>query len=216
MNDPHPPSSTERADVAALAGAALTALGHVVSTVFGFSGPFVVGACALWLAFFVRRARRDPRWLREWGLRLDGLARAARAPFAFAVVAAAALALYAAANGRLQFPPHALFCLLLYPVWGIIQQVLVLGVVVGNLEKLAYFRAHRVLLVALGAALFGAVHLPDLVLVAGTTGLALLYVPHFLRYRHALPLGIVHGWIGTLFYLWVLGRDPWLELFGNA
>lgn len=30
------------------------------------------------------------------------------------------------------------------------------------------------------------------------------------------PLGVAHGWIGTGFYLWVLGRDPWLELFGQG
>lgn len=198
----------------ALIGAALTALGHIFSTAFGFSGPFVVGACVLWIAFLTWRAMREPRWLREWGLRFDGLAEAARVPLVFFLGATVALAIYAVLNGTLYFPLHAIFCFALYPIWGLVQQVLVLGVVVGNLEKFAYFRSRRVLLILLGAAIFGAVHLPEGVLVVGTTLLALLYVPHFLRYRSAIPLGVVHGWLGTIFYLWVLRRDPWLELFG--
>jgi hypothetical protein len=44
--------------------------------------------------------------------------------------------------------------------------------------------------------------------------LALLYVPHFLRYRNVLPLGLVHGWLGSLFNLWALNKDPWLRTFG--
>ncbi|MBL8896253.1 MAG: hypothetical protein JNM84_01435 [Planctomycetes bacterium] len=109
-------------------------------------------------------------------------------------IALPSFALYVASRGALRVPPHALFCLLLYPLWGLIQQVLVL----------------------VGALVFGAVHLPALLLTVGTTLLALLYVPQFLRDRNVGPLGVAHGWIGTFFYLWVLERDPWLELFGQG
>jgi hypothetical protein len=48
-----------------------------------------------------------------------------------------------------------------------------------------------------------------------TFGLGLVYIPLYLRYRNLWPLGFYHGWLGTLFYLWVLGRDPWVETFGR-
>jgi hypothetical protein len=211
----HHVTPSDGPDKLALAAAGITALGHFASTALGCPGPFVVGACAFWLGFLTFRALHDPRWLGAWGLRKDDLGAAARLPGFLCVFASAAFASYAAWRGHLRFPPHALFCLLLYPLWGIIQQVLVLGVVVGNLEQLAAFRRRRWLLVALGSIVFGAVHLPALVLTLGTTLLACIYVPHFLRYRHVWPLGVAHGWIGTLFYLWVLERDPWLELFGG-
>jgi hypothetical protein len=38
----------------------------------------------------------------------------------------------------------------------------------------------------------------------------------FLRWRNVWPLGICHGWLGVLFYFWVLGRDPWLEILGGV
>ncbi|MBL8896250.1 MAG: hypothetical protein JNM84_01420 [Planctomycetes bacterium] len=208
------PSPRSGPDVLALAAAGITAAGHFVSTALGWPGPFVVGACAFWLVFLGDRVRRDRRWLAAWGLRKRGLLAATRFPLGLTAVALASFALYAASRGALHFPPHALFCLVLYPLWGLIQQVLILGVVVGNLEPLECFRRRRVLLVLVGALVFGAVHLPALLLTVGTTLLALLYVPHFLRHRNVWPLGVAHGWIGTGFYLWVLGRDPWLELFG--
>jgi hypothetical protein len=215
MEDRHR-APTEEPDLLALTAAAITAAGHFVSTALGWPGPFVVGACVLWLGFLAYRVTRDPRWLEAWGLRRAELPAAARFPLALTGTAIAAFAIYAASHGSLRFPPHALFCLVLYPIWGLIQQVLILGVVVGNLERLDVFRRRRVLLCALGALLFGAVHLPALLLTCGTTLLAALYVPHFLRHRNLWPLGVAHGWIGTFFYLWVLGRDPWLELFGKS
>ena len=104
--------------------------------------------------------------------------------------------------------------LLLYPLWGTIQQFLELGVVVGNLEKVGGLGSNTPLLIQTGAFLFGAVHVPDLMLTAGTTVLAFVYVPLFLRHRNVWPLGIVHGWLGALFYLWALNHDPWLRTFG--
>jgi membrane protease YdiL (CAAX protease family) len=55
---------------------------------------------------------------------------------------------------------------------------------------------------------------PEIPLMLTTFGLGLVYIPLYLRYRNLWPLGLYHGWLGTLFYLWVLGRDPWVETFG--
>ena len=75
-------------------------------------------------------------------------------------------------------------------------------------------RTNKPLLILTGALLFGALHVPDLMLTAGTTVLAFVYVPLFLRHRNVWLLGIVHGWLGSLFYLWALNDDPWLRTFG--
>ena len=60
----------------------------------------------------------------------------------------------------------------------------------------------------------GVAHVPEWPLVAATFGLGLCLVPIYLRYRNLWALGVAHGWLGTFFYLWILGRDPWLEAFG--
>jgi uncharacterized protein len=127
---------------------------------------------------------------------------------------ALALGAYAYWQGRLWLPLYAVLLFLLYPVWGLIQQFLALGVAVQNLELVPVLSRQKWLLAVLSAVLFGAVHAPDLRVVAATFLLELILVPIFLRYRNLWPLGVVHGWLGMLFYLWGLGRDVVAESFG--
>jgi len=63
-----------------------------------------------------------------------------------------------------------------------------------------------------GAVLFSLVHIPDWRLMIGTLGMGLLFVPLYLRYGNLWPLGFYHGWLGSIFYLWVLGQDPWKQI----
>lgn len=201
-------------DVVALGAAAGTAVAHLVTVGTPFHAWFIIGVCLFWIGFVVFRWRQDPTILRTWGFRSDNLRQASVVPGVFFVGSATVLAAYALWAGQFTLPPHLVVLFLLYPIWGVIQQFLVLGVVVGNLEKLPVLGSRPLLLVALGATIFGLVHAPQWMLVAGTTGLALLYVPLYLRHRNLWPLGVVHGWVGSLFYLWALGQDPWITTFG--
>jgi membrane protease YdiL (CAAX protease family) len=172
--------------------------------------PFVFLAGAGWLAYVILRVRREPGQLREWGFRREGLGEAFVAPTLFSALAAAAIAAIAAARGTLDANPHLLPILLLYPLWGITQQFLVQALVARNLER----RLPFYWLVALVASLFAVVHAPDLVLMGATFLLGLAFTPMYLRRRNLIPLGLYHGILGALVYFWVLGRDPWREMFG--
>jgi len=202
-------------DRIALVGAMATGVVHLLTSSEGVNPYFIAGACVFWVSFVIVRARSDRSVLREWGFRVDNLREASVIPVLFFLGCAAGLAVYAVAKGHFNFPAHGVLLLLLYPLWGTIQQFLVLGVVVGNLEKVRGLGANKPLLILAGALVFGAVHLPDLPSTAGTTVLAFAYVPLFLRHRNVWPLGIVHGWLGSLFYLWALNDDPWLRTFGQ-
>ena len=86
---------------------------------------------------------------------------------------------------------------------------------VNNLELvLPVVRGHKVGVIFLGAALFGILHGPDPLLIGGSFLLEVVSIPLYIRYRNLWPLAVLHGWVGTLFYLWVLGRDMWVENFG--
>jgi uncharacterized protein len=37
-----------------------------------------------------------------------------------------------------------------------------------------------------------------------------------LKERNIYVLGLFHGWLGGFFYYMVLGRDPFLEVFGKV
>src|SRR5262249_3651643 len=156
--------------------------------------------------FVVVRARQHPGIIRAWGFRADNLARASVLPALLFVIIAAAFAVYAHFKGHLRFPLHQLGLFLLYPVWAFIQQFLALCIVGNNLERIDGLEQRPALVTLIAAVLFGAVHADDLRLAAGTFALELVLVPLYLRDRNLWPLGVLHGWVGGLFYLWVLNR----------
>ena len=66
-----------------------------------------------------------------------------------------------------------------------------------------------------GIVLFAFIHFPNGLLMLATGLMAGLFIPCYLRDRYLWPLGLYHGWLGTFFYLWVLGKDPWVSVFGK-
>jgi CAAX prenyl protease-like protein len=194
-----------------IAAVILTGCAHLFfEGVLHAKAAFIALAAVGWIGYVVLRVRREPAVLRAWGFRLDGLAEAFVAPTLFAAAAAGSMAAFAEARGTLEWNPHLLPILLLYPLWGITQQFLVQALVARNLEP----RLPRGPLVLLVAALFAVVHAPDLVLMGATFLLGLFFTPMYLRWGNLIPLGLYHGILGALVYFWVLGRDPWLEVFG--
>jgi hypothetical protein len=180
-------------------------------------GPYIVfiaGASLFWAGWVIARAYRDTLVFRGWGFRAANLLPCTLYSMVLFTVAAAVLAVYAGLQGTLRFPLHTVFLLGLYPIWGIIQQFLALAVVVGNLELVPWLGQRKAALVVGGALLFGLVHFYDLRLVAGTFLLELATIALFLRYRNLWPLGVMHGWLGGLFYIWVLNRDLWADTVG--
>jgi hypothetical protein len=205
----------ERPDWIGLLGVAITAVLHLVLQSDGPNPAFIAGASLFWAGFVLVRALQDRGVFRRWGFRRDNLPEASRFPAALFAVVAIAFALYAAWRGSVRLPAHLPILLLLYPLWGWVQQLLVLGIVVRSLESVAGLRQRPVALVFVTAVVFGIIHAPDPRLVAATFLLELLIVPMYLRWRNLWPLGVLHGWLGALFYLWVLDRDLWAENFGG-
>jgi hypothetical protein len=166
-------------------------------------------ACLFWTGYVIVRARQDPRVFERWGFRRANLLPASVATavvFAIFTVGLAGLAWW---QGTLRFPPHTLLLMLAYPLWGVVQQFLALAIVVQNLERLPRLATRRTLLWLGASVLFGLAHIYDWRLVAGTIGLELVVILLYWRYRNLWPLGVLHGWMGALFYLWVLNVDMW-------
>ena len=94
------------------------------------------------------------------------------------------------------------------------QQFLVQALGVANLMTL-FPRQGWMVAMPVGIVLFAIIHFPHglLMIVAGV--MAGLFIPCYLRDRNLWPLGLYHGWLGTFFYLWVLGKDPWVSVFGK-
>src|SRR5215813_13992680 len=72
---------------------------------------------------------------------------------------------------------------------------------------ISVFRS-RIRAVAVGAALFGAVHLPNWTLCALTAIACTIWMTLFLRWPNLWVHGLSHGWLASLAYIYVLGEDP--------
>jgi hypothetical protein len=188
-----------------------TAALHFLSKAFGLHGPFIVVAVVFWVVFIIWRASRQSGVLSEWGFRAENLLQAFLITAVVSLPGIIAMAYFGYLHGTFTLPPHLCILLILYPIWGIIQQFLVQGLVVRNLS-LTSLGSRPIFLVLLGATLFGLVHIPNILLMLATFCLGLLFVPLYLRLRNLWPLGLFHGWLGSLFYLWVLGHDPWRDV----
>lgn len=104
-------------------------------------------------------------------------------------------------------PKWKLAYIILYPIWGVIQQFLVIGLVAGNLQDLKRTRLNEFVIIVLTALLFGLIHYPYYWLMLGTFILALLYGFIYLRERNIYVMGLFHGWLGGLFFI-----QYWIEI----
>lgn len=207
---------TKRAWGEVLAAVMTGVLHPLTAHVFEAKGVFILVAAVGWSFYIWLRVRGDKRAIRVWGLSADGLRPTARIAAVFAIAATAVMAVVAVSRGSLQFHADMIPLVLLYPVWGLIQQVLVQGMVVGNLISCYPYLSRSTSVVVAAGLLFGAVHLPDPVLTVASALVGGLFAAVFVRHRNVWPLGFAHGVLGVPFYFWVLERDPWPELLASV
>ena len=188
-----------------------TGLLYYVFKYIGARSVFIIAAACFWMVFIYNQANNDSTAMDKWGFRGRNLAPCFLTATLLAVPILVAMAGFASSRGKLTFPAHAWILLVLYPIWGIIQQFLVQALVVRNVAR-SSLALSPAAIVLIGATVFAMAHLNNLELLLATFGLGLVFVPLYLRYRNLWPLGLYHGWLGTLFYFWVLHRDPWSKL----
>ena len=192
----------------------LTGILHLVFKSIGAKGLFIALASVSWIGYIVWQVRQDSgKWV-QWGFQAKNLLSAFFWPTVIFVVGVSSMAWYGLANGRVLWQGHILFLLMLYPLWGILQQFLVQALGVANLMAL-FPGQGRWVAMPVGVILFAMVHYPNGLLMLATGLMAALFIPCYLRDRNLWPLGLYHGWLGTFFYLWVLGKDPWIAVFGE-
>ena len=194
---------------------AATGVLHLVFQSLGGQGIFIVLASLSWIGYILWRVQQDKSLWGQWGFQARNLSSAFVWPTVIFVFGVGLMAWYGQAHDHVLWEGHILELLLLYPLWGILQQFLVQGLGVANLMALFPKQAWLVA-VPVGVVLFSLVHYPDGWLLMLATGvMACFFIPCYLRDRNIWPLGLYHGWLGTFFYLWVLGRDPWVDVFGK-
>lgn len=186
----------------------LTVAAFQVGEYLGLKVVFIATAAAFWVSYVLVRRRRDRAVLREWGFRKENLLPATAASLAALVAVGGAIFALRLLRNPLWLPRNFWVTLALYPLWGIVQQFLMNGIIARNLSR----RLPPAATVFCTAALFAVAHAPDAALMGLTFMAACIWVPIYLRWRNLWPLGVCHGLLGAVAYYVLLGRDVWLEL----
>ena len=199
-------------EVAEMSAVVLTGVGPLAASRAGASDVFIPMGIAGWGGYTATRALTEPGFLSDLGLSTQNLGRASRDIAWLSAGAAVGMAAYGTVRGPLRLDPTLAPLLVLYPAWGLTQQTLVQGYLTRHLDAAGL---PTLAVVPVSAAAFGAVHVPNWPLTAATTAMGGAFAPLYLRDQTVLPLGVAHGALGALFYVWVLDRDPYAEIFGD-
>lgn len=167
-----------------------------------------------WTIYIIYRYNKVDGILRYWGFRTDNLKSVSLKILPFGIVSIIASIVVGFYIGTINITWHILPILIMYPFWATIQQFLLIGLVAGNLQDYKGTRLKENTIILSTSILFGVIHFPSLWLVLGTFILALFYVYIFLKSRNIFILGVLQGWIGSVFFYSIVGRDPFVEAFG--
>jgi membrane protease YdiL (CAAX protease family) len=194
----------------------LTAMGKFVFMDYlNWKFLFITTAIVFWSSYVIYRARTNPGITKYWGFRTDNFNKVMRTILPFGILSLIIFIGVGLYQDTIKITWHIIPILILYPIWGIVQQFLLIALTVGNLQDYNNSTFNKGFIVVLSALLFALIHYPFGWLILGTFILAMLYGLIYLKERNIYALGIFHGWLGALFFYTVVGRDPFIETFGR-
>lgn len=213
MKSPRPGIDiSNRTRIFEITAVALTGFGKFIFVdVLALKFWYILIACLFWLLYILIQFWKKKIILMYWGFRRENLWIVFLILLPLLITGFVAFFVIGYYRNTLILNWHILPVLVLYPVWGIIQQFLIVALVGGNLADLKGHKLPRIVVVLATSIVFSVVHYPSLQLLLATFFLALLYTNIYLTYRNLWPLGISHGWLGCFFYFFILHRDPWAE-----
>lgn len=130
-----------------------TGILHPVFKRLGAKGLFLTLASICWIGYIGWRVRQRPAQWKKWGFRTDNLWHVSQWPTVLFVLAIFGMAWYGMMSGRILWQDHVVVLLLLYPLWGVLQQFLVQALGVSHLLTL-FPRQGRLLVLPFGVGGF--------------------------------------------------------------
>ena len=200
-----------------IAGVIATAAGKFIFMDFlDLKLPYIILVIIGWSVYVGYKTKLQPGILAHWGFRIDNFWAVMRMLAPFAIISVSAFIVIGIWRDTLNVTWHIVPVLFLYPIWGTIQQFLLIALVAGNWQDLRGAKARfETIIIFVTALLFAAIHYPHYWLMFGTFVLAIIYGFTYLRSRNLFVLGIFHGCLGAIFFYTVVGRDPFAEVFGK-
>src|SRR5688572_26938026 len=94
---------------------------------------FVAVAIISWVSYIIYRNRQQPGITKYWGFRTDNFKTVLKKVFPFGLLAVVTFFGVGFYKGTINFTWHIIPILILYPIWGAIQQFLLIALTAGNL-----------------------------------------------------------------------------------
>lgn len=176
-------------------------------------GIYITGICLFWLGYVLFQVRNNKDQLKLWGFSKYNFKSSLLFLSPFIAVSILGCIGYAGLKNNLNISWHILPILLLYPLWGIIQQFLMLGIISQNLSAILNLKLNRFVVIVIVSALFSMIHYPSTILMIFTFFMEVLFISVYFKWRNLWTIGIAHGWIATFLLFYVLDRNLWVELF---
>jgi len=176
---------------------------------------FIAVIISFWTGYVYNRYKAIPDIISYWGFRTDNFKTVVLTvlPFGFSTfLICIGIGLY---SGSINITWHIIPSFMLYPIWGTIQQFLLIALIAGNLQDFRGLKLNKGVIILITAILFGLIHYPYTWLMIGTFILAIFYGFIYLKSRNIFALGVFHGWLGAIFFYTIIGRDPFVEIFGK-
>lgn len=174
---------------------------------------YIAASCIFWSLYIYKRYREDRFILQRWGFRKDHFNQTFLFLLPFALLMVAAIAWFGISHHAAILNWHVIPFFIFYPVWGIIQQFLIVALVAGNLHSITTIKLSKIQIFLLTSVIFAWVHYPSLPLMIFTFFMELAFLYAFFKWKNLWALGFYHGWIATLLLFFALGRDLWNELW---
>lgn len=195
-------------------GVVLTGIGKFVFVDYlNWRLSFVLVTIIVWSAYVFYRFKKDKYTLKDWGFRTDNFKSISKFLIPFVVISMILFLVIGYLQGTINLSWHIIPLLITYPIWGSIQQFLTIALLAGNLKDLKSTKINKTLIIFITAVFFSIVHYPVGWLMAGTFVLALFYGYVYLKVKNIYALGVVHGWLGAIFYYTVVNQDPFADVF---
>lgn len=105
----------------------------------------------------------------------------------------------------LKWNRHMTSCVFLYPLLGFAQQFLILGFLNVKMAALGWSPIPIAFVTAIG---FMLLHVPNRWLMPATVVLGFIFSLLYQNNPNLIAFGIAHGWLGLLYYFWVMDEDP--------
>jgi uncharacterized protein len=187
--------------------------------------PFIAAVIVGWSVYIIARYMTVDGILTYWGFRIDNFKTVLTLPgfFLLALFFVAAMFVLGMVMETLNLKKEIFYLMLLYPIWGFIQQYLLIALVAGNLHDLKEVpksneRSRNLRIAFITSLLFGGMHIGPYEnwywLAIGTFILSFWYCLIYFKEKNLLVLGLFHGWLGALVFYTVVNRDVWTQVLG--